>query len=114
LKKADEYLARTIEASPLTQEAYFYRARANRYIDHVDAYDRMFESYQGFLKVLAEKNELKDAANKEQVIEAHTSIATYYANKNRNAEAIEEFKKVLNLDPTNSFAKKTIEAINKG
>lgn len=114
LKKADEYLAKTIEASPLTQEAYFYRARANRYIDHVDAYDRMFESYQGFLKVLAEKNELKDAANKEQVIEAHTSIATYYANKNRNAEAVEEFKKVLNLDPTNSFAKKTIEAINKG
>ncbi|WP_353104222.1 tetratricopeptide repeat protein [Myroides odoratus] len=114
LKKADEYLAKTIEASPLTQEAYFYRARANRYIDHVDAYDRMFESYQGFLKVLGEKNELKDAANKEQVIEAHTSIATYYANKNRNAEAIEEFKKVLNLDPTNSFAKKTIEAINKG
>ncbi|MDR0223471.1 MAG: hypothetical protein LBI32_00220 [Myroides odoratus] len=114
LKKADEYLAKTIEASPLTQEAYFYRARANRYIDHVDAYDRMFESYQGFLKVLGEKNELKDAANKEQVIEAHTSIATYYANKNRNAEAVEEFKKVLNLDPTNSFAKKTIEAINKG
>ncbi|MCS4237642.1 tetratricopeptide (TPR) repeat protein [Myroides gitamensis] len=114
LKKADEYLAKTIEASPLTQEAYFYRARANRYIDHVDAYDRMFESYQGFLKVLGEKNELKDAANKEQVIEAHTSIATYYANKNKNAEAVEEFKKVLNLDPTNSFAKKTIEAINKG
>lgn len=114
LKKADDYLAKTIEASPLTQEAYFYRARANRYIDHVDAYDRMFESYKGFLKVLGEKNELKDAANKEQVIEAHTSIATYYANKNRNAEAVEEFKKVLTLDPSNSFAKKTIEAISKG
>lgn len=113
LKKADEYLAKTIEASPLTQEAYFYRARANRYIDHVDAYDRMFESYQGFLRVLAEKNELNDPSNKDQVIEAHTSIATYYANKDRNTEAVEEFKKVLNLDPTNSFAKKTIEAIGK-
>ncbi len=111
LEKADFYLERVIKASPLTEEAYFFKARANRFIDSVDAYDKMFEDYQGFIRVLTEKNELNDASNKDRVIEAYTSIATYYANKNKNKEAIEEFNKVLKLDPSNSFAKKTIEAL---
>lgn len=114
LNKASEYLSKVIEVSPNTSEAYFFKARANRYINSKEAQKVMFDAYHGYIKVLKDKKEINDAANKDKVIEAHTSIATYYANNNENAKALEEFQKVLNLDPNNDFAKRTMATIKKG
>jgi tetratricopeptide (TPR) repeat protein len=113
LQKSSDYLTKAIEASPLTQDAYFFKARANRFLNTIESQEPMFEAYKGYINALTEKNELKDQGNRDKVIEAYTSIATYYANHDQNSEAITVFNKVLELDPNNSFAKNTNDAIKQ-
>ncbi|WP_232234356.1 tetratricopeptide repeat protein [Myroides sp. ZB35] len=64
-----------------------------------------------FIKQLTEAGDLDKADNKDRVIEAYTSLATYHANQEENAESIKFFNKVLELDPQNEFAKNTIKAL---
>lgn len=111
LVNADKYFAKTIELNPNISESYFFKARANRYLKTAEAAQEVFEAYSGFIKSLEDKGELNSVDFKEQEIEAYTSIATYYANKEENNEAIATFKKVLKLDPSNEFAKNTIKAL---
>lgn len=114
LKKCSEYLTNVINVAPSTAEAYFFKARASRYINTVEAQKDMLDAYQGYIKVLQDKGELDSAANKDKVVESYTSIATYYANNNDNAKALDTFEIVLKRDPSNAFAKRTVDAIKKG
>ncbi|MGL4584617.1 MAG: tetratricopeptide repeat protein [Flavobacterium sp.] len=113
LNQADKYFAIAIQADPKLAEAYFFKARANRLLKGDEAYKRMFDAYSGYLKVIGEEGGLSKADNKDRVVEAYTSIATYHANKKENSEAIAMFNKVLELDPQNEFAKNTIKVLSK-
>ncbi|SDH75396.1 Tetratricopeptide repeat-containing protein [Myroides phaeus] len=111
LVKADHYFAKTIALDSSISEAYFFKARTNRYLNTERASKSVFEAYQGFIKSLEDKGELKSPNYQDQVIEAYTSIATYYANNEKNKEAIDIFNKVLSIDSSNEFAKNTIQAL---
>lgn len=111
LINADKYFAKTIALNPSISESYFFKARTNRYLKTDEAAKKVFDAYSGFIQSLEVKGELNSADYKDQVIEAYTSIATYYANKEENKEAIATFNKVLAIDPSNEFAKNTIKAL---
>lgn len=111
LLKGDQYFAKTIVLDPSISEAYFFKARTNRYLKTETASKGVFEAYQGFIKSLEDKGALNSPDYQDQVIEAYTSIATYYANNENNKEAIDTFNKVLSLDSSNEFAKNTIKAL---
>lgn len=111
LKEADKYFAIAIEGDAKLAEAYFFKARANRLLKDDEAYKKVYEAYFGFIKQLTEAGTLDKADNKDRVIEAYTSLATYHANQEENAESIKFFNKVLELDPQNEFAKNTIKAL---
>lgn len=111
LINADKYFAKTIALNPSISESYFFKARTNRYLKTDEAAKKVFDAYSGFIQSLEVKGELNVADYKDQVIEAYTSIATYYANKEENKEAIATFNKVLAIDPSNEFAKNTIKAL---
>lgn len=111
LKEADKYFAIAIEGDAKLAEAYFFKARTNRLIKGDEAYKKVYEAYSGFIKQLTEAGDLDKADNKDRVIEAYTSLATYHANQEENTESIKFFNKVLELDPQNEFAKNTIKAL---
>ncbi|WP_225581783.1 tetratricopeptide repeat protein [Myroides odoratimimus] len=111
LKEADKYFAIAIEGDVKLAEAYFFKARTNRLIKGDEAYKKVYEAYSGFIKQLTEAGDLDKADNKDRVIEAYTSLATYHANQEENTESIKFFNKVLELDPQNEFAKNTIKAL---
>lgn len=113
LNQSDKYFDVAIKADSKLAEAYFFKARANRLLKGDEAYKRMYDAYSGFIKVLTEDNSLSKADNKDRVVEAYTSIATYHANKGENSDAISFFNKVLELDSQNEFAKNTIKVLQK-
>ncbi|KUF42078.1 hypothetical protein AS361_13660 [Myroides marinus] len=113
LNQSDKYFDIAIKADSKLAEAYFFKARANRLLKGDDAYKRMYDAYKGYVNTLTAENTLNKAENKDRVVEAYTSIATYHANKGENSDAITFFNKVLELEPQNEFAKNTIKALEK-
>ncbi|KZE78265.1 hypothetical protein AV926_12480 [Myroides marinus] len=113
LNQSDKYFDIAIKADPKLAEAYFFKARANRLLKGDEAYKRMYDAYKGYVNTLTAESTLNKAENKDRVVEAYTSIATYHANKGENSEAITFFNKVLELEPQNEFAKNTIKALQK-
>ncbi|MDR0194888.1 MAG: hypothetical protein LBI73_07165 [Myroides sp.] len=113
LNQSDKYFDIAIKADPKLAEAYFFKARANRLLKGDEAYKRMYDAYKGYVNTLTAENTLNKAENKDRVVEAYTSIATYHANKGENSDAITFFNKVLELEPQNEFAKNTIKALQK-
>jgi Flp pilus assembly protein TadD len=100
LQKADAAFGKVIEASPTTQDAYIFRARANRLMENDEV---MVEYYEEYLKIVTEKGSEEVAKNKTKFIESYNSIASVYANTDK-AKAKEYFAKTLALDPTNTYA----------
>ncbi|MDM1532448.1 tetratricopeptide repeat protein [Myroides marinus] len=113
LNQSDKYFDIAIKADPKLAEAYFFKARANRLLKGDEAYKRMYDAYNGYINTLTAESTLNKAENKDRVVEAYTSIATYHANKGENSDAITFFNKVLELEPQNEFAKNTIKALQK-
>lgn len=113
LNQSDKYFDIAIKADPKLAEAYFFKARANRLLKGDEAYKRMYDAYNGYINTLTVESTLNKAENKDRVVEAYTSIATYHANKGENSDAITFFNKVLELEPQNEFAKNTIKALQK-
>ncbi len=111
LNKANDAFAKMIAKSPTTKEAYLYKARSNRYIDTPESREIMTVDYLGYIKAIQDKNELTKPENKDGLIEAYTHIGAHYANTDLNDKAIEYLNKVLQLDPSNDFAKSTIKAL---
>ncbi|WP_430613861.1 tetratricopeptide repeat protein [Flavobacterium sp. JP2137] len=111
LQQSNDAFAKMIAVSPATKEAYLYKARANRYIDTPESREVMTTDYLGYVKAIQDKNELGKAENKETLIEAYTHIGAHYANIDSKDKAIEYLNKVVQLDPSNDFAKSTIKAL---
>ena len=100
LQKADAAFGKVIEASPTTQDAYIFRARANRLLEKED---RIIKYYEDYLRVVTEKGPEEVVKNKTKFIESYNNIAASYANTD-TTKAREYFNKTLELDPTNAYA----------
>lgn len=111
LKLSSDAFSNTIAVSPSTDEAWLLKGRANRYIDTPESREVMNEAYLGFVKAVTDKGELGKVDNKNKLIEAYTFIGMHYGNTNQDEKAVIYLKKVLELDPTNDFAKNTIKTI---
>ncbi|MBS1533690.1 MAG: tetratricopeptide repeat protein [Bacteroidetes bacterium] len=107
LQKADAAFGKVIEASPTTQDAYIFRARANRLLENEEMIIKYYEEY---LKVVTEKGPDEVAKNKAKFIESYNNIAASYANTDK-AKAKEYFNKTLALDPTNSYATESLKTL---
>lgn len=112
LNEADKYFNATIKGNPSIAEAYFFKARTNRYIDTEEGTEQVFKAYSGFIDEVEKEKEVS-STNKERLVEAYNSVATYYANKDDYNKAKEFFEKTLVLEPSNEFAQNTLKAISK-
>lgn len=107
LQKADAAFGKVIEASPTTQDAYIFRARANNLMENEPMAIKYYEEY---LKVVTEKGEEEVTKNKTKFIEAYNNIGANYANTDKN-KAKEFLKKTLTLDPTNIYATEALKKL---
>lgn len=107
MQKADAAFGKVIEASPTTQDAYIFRARANRLLENEEMIIKYYEDY---LRVVTEKGEEEVTKNKAKFIESYNNIAASYANSDK-AKAKEYFNKTLALDPTNNYATESLKAL---
>jgi cytochrome c-type biogenesis protein CcmH/NrfG len=142
LQNADKAMDTVITATPNYQEAYLYKARINSTMEKDDIMATTYEKYIviAFDKIKIElekanidvsnnnyiadlyKNTIKDFNYslykdelnrlKPKITEAYNSIAAFYANTDK-VKAKEYFAKTLALDPTNEYALKSIETLNK-
>ena len=107
LQKADAAFGKVIEASPTTQDAYIFRARANRLLEKDDMIIKYYEDY---LRVVTEKGPDEVTKNKAKFIESYNNIAASYANTDK-VKAKEYFNKTLALDPTNPYATESLKTL---
>jgi cytochrome c-type biogenesis protein CcmH/NrfG len=109
LQKADAAFGNVITASPTTQDAYIFRARANNLLE-ID--EMIIKYYQQYIDVVTEKGaeELAKPAVKTKFIESYNAIAAAYANTDKE-KAKEYFNKTLTLDPANEYALQSLKLL---
>lgn len=110
IQKADAAFGKVIEASPTTQDAYIFRARANRLLENEEMIIKYYEDY---LRVVTEKGPDEVTKNKAKFIESYNNIAASYANTDV-AKAKEYFNKTLALDPANAYATESLKSLGSG
>lgn len=109
LQRADLAYGAVIEASPKTQDAYLYRARANSLLEN----DEMtIKYYNEYVNIVNEKGaeELAKPATIKKLIESYNTAGASYANSDK-AKAIEYFNKALVLDPANEYASSSLKSL---
>ena len=109
LQKADVAFGNVITASPTTQDAYIFRARANNLLENDEM---IIKYYQQYIDVVTEKgaDELVKPAVKTKFIESYNAIGAAFANTDK-AKAKEYFNKTLTLDPTNEYATQSLKQL---
>ena len=109
LQKADVAFGNVITASPTTQDAYIFRARANNLLENDEM---IIKYYQQYIDVVTEKGaeELAKPAVKTKFIESYNAIAAAYANTDKE-KAKEYFNKTLTLDAVNEYATQSLKLL---
>ena len=109
LQKADVAFGNVITASPTTQDAYIFRARANNLLENDEM---IIKYYQQYIDVVTEKGaeELAKPAVKTKFIESYNAIGAAYANTDK-AKAKEYFNKTLILDAANEYATQSLKQL---
>ena len=109
LQKADAAFGNVITASPTTQDAYIFRARANNLLENDEM---IIKYYQQYIDVVTEKGaeELAKPAVKTKFIESYNAIAAAYANTDKT-KAKEYFNKTLTLDAVNDYATQSLKLL---
>jgi hypothetical protein len=109
LQKADVAFGNVITASPTTQDAYIFRARANNLLENDEM---IIKYYQQYIDVVTEKGaeELAKPAVKTKFIESYNAIAAAFANTDK-VKAKEYFNKTLTLDAVNEYATQSLKLL---
>ncbi|WLD22953.1 hypothetical protein NU10_09500 [Flavobacterium dauae] len=110
LHKAKSDLDNSLKKTP-TFEAYLISARVNRNLNTATSLAQMEKDYEGFISLLTEKGRANDAAFKEALVEAYTMIGNYNQSINKE-KATNSFRKVLQLDSSNEYARKQVQSTN--
>jgi Tfp pilus assembly protein PilF len=109
LQKADVAFGNVITASPTTQDAYIFRARANNLLENDEM---IIKYYQQYIDVVTEKGaeELAKPTVRTKFIESYNAIAAAFANTDK-VKAKEYFNKTLTLDATNEYATQSLKQL---
>ena len=109
LQKADVAFGNVITASPTTQDAYIFRARANNLLENDEM---IIKYYQQYIDLVTEKGaeELAKPAVRTKFIESYNAIAAAFANTDK-VKAKEYFNKTLTLDATNEYATQSLKQL---
>lgn len=110
LEKAEAAFAKVAEASPTTQDAYLFRARAN---SAMEKNAEMTKSYEDYIRVTLEKGEEETSkdATKKKLVEAYNNAGAFYAATADKVKAKEYFNKALVIAPGDSFATESLKAL---
>nr|WP_294937283.1 tetratricopeptide repeat protein [uncultured Flavobacterium sp.] len=113
LTKADAAFSKVIELNAATQDAHFFKARVNNDMGTPESKKIAVAGYEEYIKLVNGKGDAEKAkpAVKKNLIEAYTYVGAHYANGADKAKAIENLEKLLSLDPTNTYAAKTLKAL---
>jgi len=110
--KADSAFMRVSVIKPDYPDSYLWRGNCLSGLDpdfKTDLPKVQYEKYIELLMVDPEKFETSlKVKNKAGLINAYSYLGYYHLNKDKNAEAKEYYKKVIELDPNNAQAKKVL------
>lgn len=110
LRKGDKALEEVIKLSPEAQDAYLFKARVNQYRKSDEAYQKMVEAYDNYIRIVTEKGDAEIAKQKNNLIEAYSNAGAYYAVINKE-KAKEYFNSALALDPNDEYAKNELKRL---
>ena len=110
LAKAKENLDSSLKKTP-TFEAYLISARVNRNMNTPASLAKMEKDYEGFVSLLTEKGMANDPVFKDALIEAYIMIGNYNIATNKS-KSTDYFRKVLQLDSSNEYARKQVQSAN--
>lgn len=102
--KADSSFSKTTQKSPTWPIGYFWRARANSYLDPSNTLWLAKPHYEKMLNVIV-KPEEKTGTYKSNVLEAYEYLGAYYVTTGDKTKADETWNLVKELDPNNEKAK---------
>jgi tetratricopeptide (TPR) repeat protein len=113
--KADSAFLKVNEMKPDYPDAYLWRGNCNSAMDpdfKSDLAKGHYEKYIQLLTIDPEKFETTlKVKNKGGLINAYGYLGFYYLNKDKKAEAKEYYKKIIELDPTNTKAKTVLNEL---
>jgi tetratricopeptide (TPR) repeat protein len=115
LTNADSAFSYVNKYAPTFASAYLYRARTNRLIDEKQNGETVkglsAPYYEKFIEVVGAKPEnLTDAKNKKDLVEAYNNLGAYYIKSDSN-KAKGYFQKTLALDPANQYATEVMKSL---
>ncbi len=110
LRTADKALEEVIALSPEAQDAYLFKARVNQNRKSDEAYVKMGEAYDNYIRIVTAKGDAEISKQKNNLIEAYSNAGAYYAVTNK-AKAKEYFGKALALDPNDEYAKNELKRL---
>ena len=110
LRIADKALEEVIALSPEAQDAYLFKARVNQNRKSDEAYEKMGEAYDKYIRIVTAKGDAEISKQKNNLIEAYSNAGAYYAVTNK-AKAKEYFGKALALDPNDEYAKNELKRL---
>ncbi|HTR29395.1 MAG TPA: tetratricopeptide repeat protein [Puia sp.] len=91
---------------------YYWRARCDAAIDTAMQTGLAISHYQKLIEIVG--NDTANRTNRRHLIESYGYIAAYKANMEKDyAGSIDYFEKLLQLDPTNSDARRYVEILKK-
>jgi tetratricopeptide (TPR) repeat protein len=107
LQKSVAAFEQVLIESPSYIDAYIFIARTYSLMDNNEMAIKYFEIY---IAKVTEKGpeELAKPTTTKKVLESYNAIAVSYAQLNNSVKAIEYFKKTLELDPNNAYAKESL------
>lgn len=109
LNMADKSFKEVSELSPDSYLGYFWRARVNSVLDPESTQGLAKPYYEKALSILSQNPKGREP----MLIECYKYLGYYYYINNDKANAIENFSKVVELDPTDEAIKEAIKEIKK-
>lgn len=106
---ADSAALQMVNLQPEQSVGYFWRARANSQLDPKNEKWLAKQYYEAYISKM-KPEDMTQPQNKNNLIEAYTYMGVYYINTKDNCTAKTYFKKVQELDGSNSNAKKFLES----
>ena len=112
LAKADVALDKVLELSPDAQDAYLFKARINKNLESPDAYAKMAQAYDNYIRVVTGigATETSKPAVAKNLVEAYDNAGAYYAVTDK-AKAKDYFTKAIALDPNDTYAKGEVKKL---
>ncbi len=102
--KSDSAFSKTTQKNTTWPIGYFWRARANSYLDPTNVLWLAKPHYEKMISLIT-KPEEKTGTYKTNLIEAYEYLGSYYVTTNNKAKADETWTLVKELDPANEKAK---------